>query len=73
MLIMQNIISPKKKVGRPKGVSTTVKVKLLDLLRVLQPESPVVVGTLFARELDILPVEMERQSTNKFSQEELFD
>ncbi len=49
-----NDIKQKRKVGRPKGANTTVKVQLLDLLRILKPEASVVVGTLFAKELGLI-------------------
>jgi hypothetical protein len=39
---------PKRKVGRPRNSFTTVKVKLLDLLGVLHPNSPVIIGRKFA-------------------------
>ena len=49
-----NDTKQKGKVGRPKGANTTVKVQLLDLLRILKPEASVVVGTLFAKELGLI-------------------
>jgi hypothetical protein len=49
-----NDTKQKIKVGRPKGANTTVKVQLLDLLRILKPEASVVVGTLFAKELGLI-------------------
>jgi len=67
-----NISAPKRKgVGRPKGQPTTVKVKLIDLLSVLQPNSPVVVGTLFARDLGLELPDFNAQE-NQFRVEDLF-
>ena len=64
--------SPKRKVGRPRNSVTTVKVRLLDLLGVLHPNSPVVVGKKFAEDLglDLPKLAPEPQS---FSSEDLFD
>jgi hypothetical protein len=63
---------PKRKVGRPRNSFTTVKVKLLDLLGVLHPNSPVVIGKKFAEDigLDLPELAPEPQ---QFRSEDLFD
>ena len=64
--------SPKRKVGRPRNSVTTVKVKLLDLLGVLHPNSPVVIGKKFAEDLGLDLPELAPEP-QRFSSEDLFD
>ncbi len=56
-----NDTKQKRKVGRPRNSVTTVKVQLVDLLRVLKPEAYVVVGTLFAKELGLISTKESKE------------
>ena len=64
--------SPKRKVGRPKNSVTTVKVRLLDLLGVLHPNSPVIVGKKFAEALGLDLPDLAPEPP-QFRSEDLFD
>ena len=64
--------SPKRKVGRPRNSVTTVKVKLLDLLGVLHPNSPVVIGKKFAEDLGLNLPELAPE-LQQYRSEDLFD
>ena len=51
---MQEIdLNIRKGAGRPKNSVTTTQVTLLELLRVLQPDALVTVGTKFAESLGL--------------------
>ena len=63
---------PKRKVGRPLNSVTTVKVKLLDLLGVLHPNSPVVIGKKFAEDIGINLPESAPEPP-QYRSEDLFD
>jgi hypothetical protein len=46
-------VDVRKGAGRPKNSVTTTQVRMLELLRVLQPEALVTIGTKFAESLGL--------------------
>ena len=56
---MQDIEVNLRKAGRPKNSLTTTQVTLLELLRVLQPDALVTVGTKYAESLGLKKINLK--------------
>jgi|GEM_PF-3019691 hypothetical protein len=62
-----------KKVGRPINSVTTVKVRMIDLLRVVSPEAEVCIGRKYADAVGILDKCFVKNEAPQFQFDTLFD